>query len=517
MPKLPIKFNSGTQYPVKLGTPVIKPTNEGFVSYAQNINLRNDKYGHFMALPGPALTDISGMGSLTGVPWLRALFTFSTANVGWLYFMEGLLGSKVTGRRVQDIEAGETPSIGADTGIINHVGHGNAQVTDMIYKVTSSASYIIYVAGKDDSDGWVFEHGANATGINWNIRTTLAAFNTGREPKLWVANNGKTYIGHGNRLDSLSPDGITYALVDLDIPEEYGITSFGEWNDFLAIFYSTDYAFTFGQRKSGGRSGVLLWDKASPSFTRDIPCSSRYISARVSDPDGSMDVFSGLDEGRTTIWQFNGYGFSFLTSYIGDMPRSRHSVEFDGLGRLCWQTADGQICRLDKRDGTFEHPATIPTSDSAGGLFAKAVGGVGNEFIAASGSGSNYYMKLVQFDKFIGNGDADGVTTPRFITGQQLFPSRSTFNKLEVVLNKELETGEKIEFYIHKNGRLTGTLLGSLDYANTNDRSKSSKVLTTAVKDVDNFAIEPVWRNANGALTAPGLVSMIADYTPNSI
>jgi hypothetical protein len=262
------------------------------------------------------------------------------------------------------------------------------------------------------------------------------------------------------------------------------------------------------------KNGIILWDFESPSFTRNIPCPSRYISALIREPDGNLIAFGGLDEGKTTIYSFTGYAFIPQYSYIGDMPHTKHSVDFDGENRLNWLTADGQWCRYDKRTGIFDHLGTITTGSSAGGIFSRAVGGSGNEFILASGTGSTYTSKRATFGSYTGDAAAsvDDSSTPLAVGGVIAVPPKSMLNWIDIRLNKNLVSGEKIESRLYKDGSTTYSVLWSLSFAS--DGGIAGKKIYLHKYGIDNMSIGLAWKQADNLATSPGFLGGVLDYTP---
>src|SRR3989337_1144939 len=111
MPQVQVQFNRGIQPPAKLGTVILKPTAEGRLSYAQNIDIHGDEYGNGVVTPGPALVTITNNSTLTGTPWVKALYLNPPASVGVLFIAGGTLGATDMVFRVTDVETGQTPQI----------------------------------------------------------------------------------------------------------------------------------------------------------------------------------------------------------------------------------------------------------------------------------------------------------------------------------------------------------------------------------------------------------------------
>jgi hypothetical protein len=512
MPTIPITFNKGTQAPAKLGTAIVKPAGKDMMSYSQNVEVQSDEYGNGVLVPGPALVTIGNNSELTGVPYVKAFWGSASQSAGYLYFAEGLLGATNKIRRIKDVISGSTPVIDtSDSLTVTHTAHATVVVDDMVIRNDGTNAFAYYV-GQDATDGWIKKIQADTGTFSSTDSTisTLTANVPGSERKLLNASDGNIYIGHYNHIDSVSmADAYTNNV--LDLKPDWGVTALAEWRLRMAIAYSDTRLWTFSTRKYAGTSGIVLWNFIDPSFEEPIKCPSRYISAVVNDPDGSLLVFGGVDEGKSTIYEFTGYGFNVLYSYIGDLRRSRHSVDFDGMGRVVFQTADGQWCRFDKRSGIFEHLGTITTGSSAGGVFTRLLGGTGNEFFAASGTGSTYTGKRVTFGSYIGDGDSsDGVTTPLAISGQVSLPRKSIVTGIELNFNKNLESGEKVEARLYKNGSTSTTTLGTASF--TTDGAISNKNVRGLETGVDNAAVGIAWKMTDASTTAPGIESAFLHY-----
>jgi len=509
MPQVVVQFNP-VQPPAKLGTPIIKPTSGGRVSYAQNMDFHADEYGDGVAVPGPALTTIGNNSELTGVPWLRQTYGFNAVSLGYIYFAEGLLGAKNVIRRIKDVIAGSTPVIDTTGSMTaSHSAHSTPILTDMIYRNYNSDPYI-YVAGKDATDVWVQKFDPDLASPSLSTVATNTNFTSGLTDTILVPfSNNLIYWCGQNRVDTISLSD-THTAVAFNITYGKAISAGAEWQSFLLLAYSDQPLVNFEDRKSANRSGIIVYNVVDDGIERDVPCPSRYISAIVRAPDGNILVFGGVNEGRTTIYQFTGYAFVPIFSYIGDMPRSRHSVEFDGLGRLKWTTADGQLCRLDFRTGDFEHLGTMTTGSSAGGMLARGI--AGTEFFTASGSGSTYVMKKVQFGSYIGDGDnvSDISTTPKLISGLEFLPPESTICGITLYLTKALASGEKIILNVHENGSLTPTEY--LSMVESTDGAISAKRGTLSVPDISSYALSLVWKQTDGAAIAPPGAYAVVEY-----
>jgi hypothetical protein len=507
-----ITFNKGVQFPPKLGTLILKPASDGKAAYAQNIDVSNDEYGNSAIVPGPALTTIGSNSELTGVPFVRQFYGNTISPTGYLYFGQSLLGTKTVIRRVKDILSGSTPTIDTTGSMtIDHSSHANLEIVDMVARPTSGGDFIIYVAIKDDSDTAVYKFNAGDGSPSASLVQANGNFTGGYTRQFLVYStfdNNIYWIGQSRVSSFDTSDSYTIAKLALGLPLGAYATAGADWQQQLVVAYSNQQFGDFSLRKSGGKAGVALWDYYSPGINRNIPAPCRYISALVNAPDGSLLVFGGVDEGKSSIYTFNGYGFNLVTQYIGDMPHSRHSVDFDAQGRIVWQTADGQFCRFDRASGIFEHLGSITTGSSAGGLLAKGIGSPsGNEFFVASGSGSTYTMKKVQVGSYIGDGGgADTINTPLTASGIQTLPPKSNIQWATLNLTKPLESGERVELRIYKNGSTDYVTYLTMDYSI--DGAISSKREDITLDNINSFNAVPVWKQADGLTTAPPVLSV---------
>lgn len=509
MPKIQLKYSKGVQPPAKLGTVILKPTAEGYLSYTQNVEVNNDEYGQGVLVPGPALNTLTGNSEITGVPFAKA---FYGSSVGYLYFAEGLLGNTNRIRRIKDILNGSIPSVDSSGSMTaTHSGHSSVVIDDMTFRATAIGTNQIYIVGRDATDRWVqyFDPASpSLTGAQ-----TLA--NSGAyEHKIHTAQDNKVYVGHNNLLDSISTVDVKSNGV-LDIKVGWGVTALDDWNNFLAIAASHDDPFTFAQRKQGQVSGIFLWDFVSSSFEKDpIICPSRYISAMLQEPDGNLLVFGGLEQGKTTLYEFTGYGYNVLYSYIGDMPRNNHAVSFDAEGRIIWLTVDGYLCRYDKRNRIFDQLNVSSVSGQYGGFVSKLLNTAGYEFVIAGGlsSGPSYFAKRVSFGNYIGDDDAEDVDTPLAVTGLLSLPPRSMIECITISLQKNLAIGDKIEVRLYKDGSASYSTLGTLSFAT--DGAIAGKKIYLRKYGMDNFCIGFAWKMTDNSTAAPGIVSAELEFKP---
>lgn len=519
MKPITISFSKGTQFPPKLGTLILKPTVEGKAAYAQNIDLSNDEYGNGVVVPGPVLTNIGNNSELTGVPTTKEIWNEASTPTGSLYFGQRLLGTKNVVKRIKSILSGSTPVIDTafTNGSIDHLSHANQEIVDMVIRPVSQGDSTIYVALKDDTDCTLWSFSANNGNPIPILVATNGNFTGGYTDQFLVASsfdNNLYWIGQ-QRVSSIdTSNNLTVAKLSLGLPLNSYATCGVDWQQQLIIAYTTSSSGQFTQRLNGTRAGVAIWDYFSPGIIRNISAPCRYISALINAPDGQLLAFGGVDEGKSSIYSFNGYGFQLITQYIGDLPRSRHSVEFDGQGRILWNTADGQLCRYDRTTGIFEHLGSITTGSSAGGLLAKGIGSpTGNEFFVASGTGTTYTMKKVQFGSYAGDGDTtDMVNTPLVVSGIQTLPQGSNIQAITLHLAKSLETGEKVELRIYANGSTTPTTYFTMSYAN--DGAISSKREAITLDNINSFSLAVAWKQADGLTTAPPVLS--AEVEPGS-
>lgn len=513
--------------PPKIGTVVLRPTLPGTISYAQNVEMENDEYGHAVVLPGPALVTIGSNSELTGVPIARQPYALPSSNIGYIWFVEGrpdgTNGARNILRRVKDVEAGETPSIDTTGAItIDHSAHANEVIDDIVSVVTSGGDQKMVIVGKDDTDQFLMHFTPAGSASQTNI-TTFTSTST-YEHKMIFASDNAIYGSrcpteyNGNIIWRLANDLSTFTATALDLPVGLGTTALAEWqNGRMAIAVHTAGPYTFSMRKGGGKSLIFKWNfyANDPSYEGSpVSCPSRYISAMVNDPGGDLIVFGGVDKGRSTLWLYTGYGVRKILSYIGDLPRSNHSIDFDEEGRINWLTADGQWLRYDRTTGVFSHLATVTTSGSAGGILTRAVGGsVGNDFILASGASTTYTMKRVVFGSYIGDGDsADGVTTPLVISEPAKFNTRVKINHIELIMRGGLVADDNLELRLYKNGNSTAIAYGA-DINSTNDGIVVSSVRREQAEvDVSMAHVGVAFKATDARATSPGVIEAIIDY-----
>jgi hypothetical protein len=515
MKPIEIIFSKGTQFPPKLGTLILKPTTPGKASYTQNIDVSSDEYGNSSIVPGPALTAITNNSELTGVPAFRQFYGENISPQGYLWFSQGLLGSASNVvRRIKNIVSGSTPQIDTGTSVTISPGGTNPTITDLTRRVVTSTE-LIYVAIKDDTASYVYSFDAS-DGTGSTLRATIAGWTGGFTDPILVYStfDNNIYIIGQNRVDSLSiAHSQTINALALGLPLSTYATAAVDWQQQLVVASSSNKYGLFSTRKSGGRANLAIWDYVSPGITRNIPAPCRHISALVPTPDGTLLVFGGVDEGKSSIYQFTGYGFNLITQYIGDMPRSRHSVEFDGQGRIVWLTADGFLCRYDRSSGVFEN---LGRTYSTGGLLAKGIGSpIGNEFFVGVGQGTTYEMDIVSFGTYAGdNNGTDSTNTPMAISGTEILPPGTTIAAATLNLNKPLETGEKVILRIYKNGSITD-YVDYLTMEYSADGAISSKREVKTLENINVFHVAAVYKMTSGSATAPPVLSVTIE--PESV
>ena len=514
-----IRFDQGIQYPPKLGTLILKKTSNGKLAYAQNLNSASDEYGIGAATPGPFLRTLANQNKLTGVPWLRKYFRAFPVTDGFLYYVQGLRGNKqATLNRVKQVVSGQTPEIdtaiagglGADisTFFSPHNGHTNVRIVEMEFRPDSNGNYYLYISLTDDTDCWIVKMDIGSGGLSTSIVATNGNFTGGFTAMFPVlgADNNIYWIGK-NRVSVIDTSDV-YTVFGLQNGLPLGTyASCGiDWNNQLVVAYSSEAFGDFSARLTGGSSGIILWDYVNANYNKKVPAPCRYISALVTDPNGNLLCFGGRDEGKSSIYEFTGYGFNLLYTYIGDLPRNRHAIEFDSEGRIVWQTADGQICRYDRNRQVFDHLGTMPTDQSTGGLLAKGIGfPAGNEFFAGSGDTNGYYLSAVDFANFNGDESGQGASASMGVAGIIDVPDDTTIASINWHLNRPLREGEKIVGLIYENGNDTPTESVVMDFAV--DGAITSKKTTDPIPEINNFALGFVWKMPDGNPTAPPITS----------
>lgn len=517
MPKsINVTFNKGIQYPPTLGTLILKETANGKLAYGQNVDSSNDEYGVGAITPGPFSTNLSNNSDLTGIPAISQFYGSSASVIGYLYFAQSVLGTEGVIRRVKDIGTG-VPSVDTSG---NMVVPSNRTVTDMCLRIDTPGSGSdpkIYVSAKDGSNCYLYKFTPNAAGFptlssaistqSISLRPTILV--TGSDNNIyWI---GKNHVNSISTADAFTQD----ALVNL-LPLNAYASAACDWNTQLVVAYSTDEpGDLIASRNAAGRSGIVLWDYISSNFSKRIDAPCRYISAVLVDTTGNLIIFGGVDEGKTSIYSFNGYGFNLIYSYIGDMPRSRHAIQFDGQGRLVWITLNGQVCRLDTKNGLFDHLHTLPVDVGTAGILAKGNGsaGIPADFIVAGGNQLNgvYYIKRMYFGSYSGDGGgADGVTTPLAVSGIYNLPHNSTITRITWHLTRPLASGEKVILQVYQNGSSTATTYSTLDYSV--DGAVSGKRETLTLPDLNNFSLGVIWKMSDNS-TAPAVSSAEVEYS----
>lgn len=507
MPKKVISFNQGIQVPAKIATLMLKLAEAGFAAYSQNIDTQNDEYGDGVAVPGPALTTVANNSELSGAPTRRVFFGSSALSIGYLYIAQGVLGTKTIIRRITGIITGSTPSL--DSGVSMTVadgGHANIEIVNMKLRPDGAGAFSVYVACKDDTDTFVQKFDPSLVGPTLGAVASNANFTGGYTRQFLVlgANNILYWIGW-NRVSSIDTSDtlVTNALAN-KLPFGFYASAGVDWNLQLLIAGTTDAFGDFDRRKSGGSASIVIWDYISPAYLKQIPAPCRYISAIKISPSGRAICFGGVDENKCTLLEFNGYGFTPIVSYIGDLPRSEDSVEFDSRGRICWQTVDGQFLRYDFATGVLNHLTSGSVASSAGGFLAKSIGAPeGDEFLMGYGNGSTYTAKRVQFGKYIGDdGGVDEIRTPLRVSGTEILTPGSTIASITLYLGKTLATGEKIELRIYKNGSTTDYDV-YLTMQTSVDNSIAVKKETKTLSNISSYNLAIAYKQADGASTAP--------------
>lgn len=524
MAKLTVDFNKGIMPPARIGTLQLKPTTNGVLSYAQNIDLDNDEYGAGLVVPGPALTTITNNSELTGVLFAKALFTSDTA-IGFEYIVlaEGLLGATNKLRIVSGVKNGGTPQISTTNATVLHndaagddTGHTGIVINDITEYRDAGGNTRIILVGRDATDEFLMKATISSGGgiIGTFSQISTVSTRDGHRMKLFVGDDNKVYVSRGvtpAALLSVDADLTTVTTSKFTMPQGKAVTAMGKYGQSAAIAYSSAEDGDFATRKAAATSGVILWDYVSAqAFIKDIPVPTNHISVVINDPSGATLLFGGLDQGKTTLFELNGYGVSPLVSYIGDMPYSRHSVTFDSQGRILWLTVDGQLMRYNKSIAKLEHLSTVSVTAGYGGILSKLLGGTGNDFLLAGGTDASpdtFICKRVIFGSYVGDDDAgsDGITTPLAVSGQRVVPHNSAISAITLFLSRPLQTGEKIILRTYENGSTTANSYMTMEYVSDGAVSAKREVLTRP--DLNNFALGIVYKQADGATTAPAVIT----------
>lgn len=497
-----VTFNKGIQYPPKLGTLILKEAGQGKLAYGQNVDSSNDEYGMGAIVPGPVLTTITNNSQLTGVPFVKAFYGTALGSAsGYLYFGQSILGTEGVIRRVKDVGSG-VPSIDT-TGSMTITS--NRTITDMLMRINSSYIPYIYVSCRDSSDCYLYKFTASDASPSLTLLSTISSI---RPTILTLGSDNNIYwIGKGSVNSINTSDAFSQDVLVNKLPLNAYASCAVDWNTQLVVAYTTDEpGDLIASRNYAGKAGVIIWDYISSNFNKRIDAPCRYISAMIVDTTGNLIIFGGIDEGKTSIYQFNGYGFNHIYSYTGDIPRNRHAIEFDGQGRILWFTLDGQLCRLDTKNGVFDNLANMTTDADSAGLLAKGVGQNNiADFLVATGTGSTYTMKRMNFGSYIGDGaGADTVATPLAVSGIVQVPFGTTITRITWHLSRPLETGDKVNLLVYQNGSTTGTVYSTLEYAV--DGAVTAKRETLTLPDLNNFSLGVQWKMSDNS-TAPAVIS----------
>lgn len=150
-----------------------------------------------------------------------------------------------------------------------------------------------------------------------------------------------------------------------------------------------------------------------------------------------------------------------------------------------------------------------------GGIDSNQAGAASNAFLATSGASSTYFAKRMNFGTYQGDGadvNDSTTTTPMAITGLVTVPPRSRVDYVDITLRKNLESGEKVEIRLHKNGSVAKVALGSLDFSV--DGSRAAKRIYLHKYNIDSLALGFVWKHADALTYTTGIVSASLHYTP---
>lgn len=511
MPKLTIQFSGGIQGPAKLGTVILKPTANGKLAYAQNIQSGPLEYGEGLITPGPSVVNLTNNDDLTGLP---LAFTKVPVN-NTVLIVEGVVGATNIVREINQVTYGSTPQINdgvSDT--IAHSGHTGVVVEDITARETD-----IFIAGYDATDNWVqYDSGYIAGSLNFDNVTTR----TSVPYRIYKSNNSNNIYflerNASNKRTFLSQIDTTNAFTDdvFSLPRGYQGSEISDWNEVFAIAYNVGITYGIDNRKGQGRSGIILWNYITTNnFVRDVIAPVSYISAIRPSPDGNLIVFGSAKLGLTSIFTFTGYAFKHEYSYIGEPPRNRHSVDFDNEGNVLWQTLDGQICKYNFIKRQFEHITSTIASLGGGGIFTSLLGGTGNEWLAGGAnedSGNTYQIARIVHGNYIGDGDTstDVYNTPLAISGQQFLPSNSTIKSITLYGNKELASGNKVNLTFYKNGNTTSINYLTMDFSSDGAISAKRKVLS--ISNVDNFSLGLAYKQSDNSTTTIPIFIAVVEY-----
>jgi hypothetical protein len=522
--KIPLRFNRGLSPVARLGTTVsLRPVSNGYLSYGQGVDIENDEFGRGQLLPGPALTGVNGGIYVTGVIFLNAVVTSSTATpFDFMFLGEGLLGATNMIRVMTGIAPGGIPEIQAIGKTVTHndaagvnTGHTGVVLQDMVYSVDTSRNPYLILIGVDATDVWI-QRVMVQTGAAPNLGTLFQvnvplSLNTA-EHRLMIGDDNSIYftryVSFQSYIGKIATNLSTVTASAFTMPSGLGISALGKYQTFMAIAYCTTNPGTFVERKSGGKSGIIIWDYVHPiQYIRDVPCPANYISAVVNRPNGNTLVFGGLDEGKTTLYEFDGYGFRPLVSYVGDMPRNNHSVTFDGQGRILWQTVDGQLMRYNFTLNILEHLASQDITPGYGGICTELLSGVDQEFLLGGGkSGTTFPTSRVRFGTYRGDNDAanDTVATPLAVLAPKFLPPNSIVEAVELRLNRNLMSGDKLAVRLYTDGSTTPINFGTISF--DVDGAIATKIIRNLQYNIDNVWLGIAWKMADEASTAPGIV-----------
>ena len=498
---------------------------KGFLTHGQNIDTENDEFGRGQLLPGPALTNVNGQANMTGVAFLAAVATSSAATpFEFMYLGEGILGATNMIRVMTGVKVGGTPTINATGKTVTHndaagvdTGHTGVVLQDMVYSVDASVNLRLILIGVDATDVWIqkvtVQTGAApnlSTLIQVNVPTSLLA----AEHHLMIGEDGVIYFtryaAFQSYLGKVATDHSTVTASAFTMPSGLGISALGKYQTFAAIGYCTTNPGTFAERNAGGKSGIIVWDYVHPTqFISDVPCPANYISAIVKRPNGQTLVFGGLDEGKTTLYEFYGYGFRNIVSYVGEMPRNNHSVSFDGQGRIVWLTCDGQFMRYDFDQSKLEPLDFMDITAGKGGICTVLLSGIDYEFLLGggkSGTPNTFPTPRVRFGTYRGDGDAanDTVATPLAIMSPEFLSPNSIVESVELRFNRNLISGDKLVVRLYTEGSATPIDFGTVSFAG--DGAIATKLIRSQQYNIDSVHIGVAWKTADEATTVPGLV-----------